>query len=113
MAVVAASIQKQSKRNMIVTWTPVLNGDTGEIATNLENTHSTVQVSGTFGAGGSIKLEGSLDGSIWTTLQDPSNAAIVFTSAGMVTVRDVVKFVRPSVTAGDGTTSLTCIFLAR
>jgi len=113
MAVVTASIQKQSKRDMIVTWTPLLNGDTGEILNNLENRFSTVQIAGTFGAGGSVNLEGSLDGSAWTILQDPSNAAITLTSAGMVTVRDVVKYFRPNVTAGDGTTALTCILLVR
>lgn len=113
MAVITASIQKQSKRDMIVTWTPLENGDTGAIVNNLENRYATVQVSGTFGIGGSINLEGSLDGSIWTILQDPSNTAITFTSAGMVTVRDVVKYFRPDITAGDGTTSLTCILLAR
>jgi len=113
MAIIAASIQKQSKRDMIVTWTPLANGDTVAVTTNLEIRFAAVQVSGTFGVGGSVNLEGSLDGTIWTILQDPSNAAITLTSAGMVTVRDVVKFFRPNVTAGDGTTALTCIVLAR
>jgi len=113
MAVITASLNKQGNRDITVTWTPLENGDTGEVLNNIANRYATVQVGGTFGAGGTIILQGSLDGSTWVTLQDPANADISFTAAGMVTVRDMVKYIRPSVTAGDGTTALTCILLAR
>ena len=113
MAIITASISKQSNRDFLVTWTPLANGDTGEVVNNLENRYATVQFTGTFGAGGSVNLEGSLDGSLWTTLLDSTGAAITLTAAGMVTVRDMVKYYRPHVTAGDGTTAITCNLLAR
>lgn len=65
--------------------------------------------SGTFGAGGSVVLQGSTDGVTWTplliggspaVLTGPGNFAWLDASAATVT------YVRPSVT-GDGTTSIT------
>ena len=113
MAIIDATIVKQAKRNLLVTWTPLANGDEGELINNLENRFATVQIGGTFGAGGSINLEGSLDGVAWTILNDSDGAAITLTSAGLVSVRDMVAYYRPDVTAGDGTTALTCRLLVR
>lgn len=64
-----------------------------------------MQASGTFGSGGSVQLEGSNDGVNWVKL---SPAAL--TSAGMTTTlgaEERPRYIRPNVTAGDGTTSLT------
>jgi hypothetical protein len=113
MPVIAAALEKQSNRDITCSWTPLANGDTGAPLFNPENRFATVQVTGTFGVGASISIEGSLNGIDWITLQDSSNAAITLTAAGMVTVRDMVKYIRPNVTAGDGTTALTCVVLAR
>jgi hypothetical protein len=63
------------------------------------------QVTGTFGSGGSIQLEGSDDGVNFYKL---SPAAL--TSAGFFAalgVNERHKFIRPHVTAGDTTTALT------
>jgi hypothetical protein len=113
MAIITASIQKQANRDKVATWTPLLNGDSGSVLTNVGNTYATVQVSGTFGVGGSITLQGSLDGVTYQTLLDNSGAVVTFTAAGMVTVRDIVLYYKPLVTAGDGTTALTCNLLVR
>ena len=113
MAIITASITKQANRNVLVTWTPLANGDSGSVLNNIENIYATVQISGTFGAAGSISLQGSLDGVTYQTLLDSAGSPITLTAAGMVTVRDVVAFFKPVVTAGDGTTALTCNLLAR
>ncbi len=57
-------------------------------------------VAGTFGAGGSIQLEESNDGTNWfiNGTAKTSNAYVDFSSAS--------RFFRFNVTAGDGTTSL-------
>lgn len=65
------------------------------------------QVTGTFGTGGSIQLEGSNDRVNWVKL---SPAAL--TSAGFFAAlgtNERPKFVRPNVTGGDATTSLNVV----
>lgn len=65
------------------------------------------QASGTFGAGGSVQIEGSNDNATWVKLSPAAlTAAGLFAALG---VTERPKFVRPSVTAGDGTTNLTVI----
>lgn len=67
----------------------------------------TVQITGTFGSGGSIRMEGSNDGgTTWAILTDPLGTNLVFTAAGMKQITELPALIRPLVTAGDGTTSL-------
>lgn len=67
----------------------------------------TVQVTGTFGAGGSINIEGSNDdGTTYAILTDTLGNALTFTSAGMKQITELPAWIRPRVTAGDGTTAL-------
>lgn len=73
-----------------------------------------VQVEGTFGAGGTVLIEGSNDGTNWRTLTDPLGNALSITTAGIKQVTEAVAQMRPRVSAGDGTTSLTVtIFMRR
>lgn len=72
-----------------------------------------VQVTGTFGAGGSISWEGSNDGTNWATLNTPAGAAITLTAAGLKQVLEGSLYARPHVTAGDGTTALVVTVFAR
>lgn len=68
-----------------------------------------VQASGTFGVGGSVTFEGSILGTVWfpLTLRGGTSAA-TFTAAGGGLVQGAIRFIRPRVTAGDGTTALVC-----
>lgn len=97
----------------LVTWTGLLNGDTGAPVSLTDFPDRTVQVSGTFGVGGTVVFEGSNNGTAWSTLTDPQGNAISKTSAAVETVTEVPRYVRPQVTAGDGSTSLTVTMLAR
>jgi hypothetical protein len=72
-----------------------------------------VQISGTLGAGGSLRIEGSNDGTNYATLTDPQGNALDLTSLKIETVMEITRYIRPRVTAGDGTTSLTCTILVR
>jgi hypothetical protein len=73
-----------------------------------------VQVLGTFGAGGNLRVEGSNDGgTTYATLTDPQGNALDFTSAKIEQITEVCELVRARVTAGDVTTSLTVAFLLR
>lgn len=99
-----------------VTWTGLLNGDTGAAVSLAEFADKSIQFSGTFGAGGTIVLQGSNDltsPTNWFTLTDPQTSAISKTAAALEQVIEQTVWVRPSVTAGDGTTSLTARLLCR
>lgn len=90
-----------------ITWPAVINGNQGS-AYSGDWFSAYFQVTGTFGAGGSVQIEGSNDGVNWIIL--PGVVALVaagFFAPPTAGVRP--KFVRCNVTAGDGTTALTVI----
>lgn len=96
------------------TWTGLLNGDQGEAATYPDyGGDATVTFEGTFGVGGSITLNGSNDGVNFYPMTDPQGNAITKTAAGMEVVEEAPLYIRPNVTAGDGTTLLQCRVLVR
>ncbi len=89
---------------VVHTWAAIPNGNQGDAAGGPYITASFV-VTGTFGAGGSIRLEGSQDGTNWFALSPVAlTAAGIFAALGAA---EHPKFIRPNVTAGDGTTALT------
>lgn len=97
----------------LVTWTGLLNGDDGSPAQWCDYADRCVQVSGTFGTGGSVTVQGSNDGTTWATLVDPQGNNLTFTAAKIEQALELPRYVRPIVTAGDGTTSLTVTILMR
>lgn len=107
MATVAGIRTDGFTEGVFETWTPLANGDDGSTATFVGAGDRTVQVTGTFGVGGTVILEGSLDGTTWFGLRDPTSTAISFTAAGLKAILEAVPYIRPRVTAGDGTTSIT------
>ena len=72
-----------------------------------------VQVSGTFGAGGTVVIEGSNNGTNWITLTDQLGTALSFTGADIAPIMEVTRYIRPRVTAGDGTTAIVVTMLLR
>lgn len=87
-------------------WTGLLNGDDGVPLEGADWADRTIQFDGTFGAGGSISLLGSNDGTNYFALTDPQGNAITKTAAGLEVIEEGPRYIKPSVTAGDGTTSL-------
>lgn len=88
------------------TWPAVPNGNQGDGHGGPYITAS-FQATGTFGAGGSVRLEGSEDGVNYFALTPTALvAAGIFAPLG---VTEHPKFIRPSVTAGDGTTAITVV----
>jgi hypothetical protein len=98
---------------VLVIWTGLLNTDDGTPFDFVPGGDRCVQFVGTFGTGGTIILEGSNDGTNYVTLTDPSSTTISKTAAAIEQVLELTRFVRPRVTAGDGTTSLTAILLMK
>jgi hypothetical protein len=98
---------------VVATWGPMANGDTGSPLKRPDLVDRSLQVTGTFGAGGSVAVEGSNDGVNFYALSNPQGTTIAVTAAGIVQIEEATVYVRPHVTAGDGTTSLTCTMCAR
>lgn len=104
------------KRTHKWTVSGLLNGDQSSSHSGSRLSDKTVQVLGTFGAGGSVNIEGSNDGgTTWAILNDTrgeTTGVLTFTGADIRTINEVPELIRANVTAGDGTTNLTVIINA-
>lgn len=96
-----------------VSWGPLANGDSGLPFGNPGFADRAVQIQGTFGAGGTVVIEGSNDGINYITLTDPQGVALSKIAAAIRGITEITKLIRPRVSAGDGTTSITVTLLAR
>lgn len=72
-----------------------------------------VQVIGTFGAGGNLRVEGSIDESNYAALNDPFGTALNITAASVKGITEIPLRTRPNVTAGDGSTDLDVFIISR
>jgi len=101
----------------LFSWTGLTNAttDDGEpIGTDYAGySDRSVQVIGTFGVGGTVRIEGSLDGTNYAVLTDPQGNALDITSAKIEAISEAVLYMRPRVTGGDGTTSLSVYIFGR
>lgn len=99
---------------MVVTWTPLTTtNQTGSALQLPRNADKTVTITGTWGVGGSVTLQGSNDGTTWLSLTDPQGNAITKTADGIEAITENPLYIRPNCTAGDGTTSIKVIVAAR
>lgn len=103
----------QTNKACIATWAAMANGDVGSPVDQSQYTDKGMQVFGTFGAGGAITMQGSNDGTNWATLADPQGNALVITTAGVKFIAEATRYIRPFITGGDGTTSLTVSILLK
>ncbi len=101
-----------------VIWSGLDSDDSGVPVKFAKYSDKTVQIYGTFGAAGSVTLQGSNDprcdaahpdhaNAVYSTLTDPQANAITKTSAAIEEVLENPLWIRPLVTGGDGTTSIT------
>lgn len=97
----------------VITWSGLLNGDFGTPVGFMGSGDKSVQFSGTFGVGGTIVLEGTLDGTNYHTLSDLQTTAISKTAAALEGIAEAVLAIRPRVTGGDGSTNLVATLLVR
>jgi hypothetical protein len=117
MAVREPIVTKNMARNGGVVWaqwTGLLNGDTGDWVGEPDYCLRTFQVFGTFGSGGSVSIDGSNDQTPtnYAVLSNWQGTALTTNAATFLTSRDLPMWVRPRVTAGDGTTNLTVTMAA-
>lgn len=113
MATVSPTVTQVTHFAHTAVWPSMANGDVGEAYVTPDFPDKTIQITGTFGAGGTVVLEGSLDGTNYQVLTDFTGASISLTSAALLGVTENVLYMRPRVSGGDGTTSLTVTVLTR
>lgn len=90
----------------LATWAALANGEAGQPVSLHRYPDKTFQISGTFGAGGSVNIEGSNDGSNWNVLADINGNALTRNASGIDTISDNPFYIRANCTVGDGTTNL-------
>lgn len=92
----------------IIEWGPGANSnDTFVAVARGDLVDRSVQVEGTFQTGTSATLVGSNDGTNFHALHDPFGNVIAITAAGIAQVIEVTAWMKPAITAGTGTESLT------
>ena len=98
----------QIKNINIVTWGPMVDGDVGQPYIPTFSADKSIQVEGTFGAD-TITVQGTnyQTAGNWETLNDPSNNPLLITSKGVKQILQATYQIRPIVTGGDGSTSVT------
>lgn len=108
-----------------VKWTGLLNGDDGEPYVVGHRLVKSVQLYGTLGTGGNCNIEGTLDrvydtegnkltagnAPTYAVLNDLQGNALGMNAAKIEGVQENVVAIRPKISAGDGSTSLTCVAL--
>lgn len=91
---------------LIATWSNLANGDTGAPLDCSTYADRVVQFDGTLGAGGNLIVEGSVDGVLYYTLTDLQGIALSLAALTLKSVAQITRFIRPRISAGDGTTLL-------
>ena len=93
-----------------ITWSGLTNAtsDTGDPYESHEDAIRLVQVTGTFRAGGTVLIEGSLlsDAATFGQLHDTAGSDLSFGDSRVEQIQEGPCIIRPRVSAGDGTTSL-------
>lgn len=99
----------------IYSWAPMdaVTNNVGSAVGSPGSGDRTVQVTGTFGVGTQVAIEGSIDNANWFTLRDPSGSSLIFSSAGLKAIMENVIALRPHLIAGDGTESISVVLLTR
>jgi hypothetical protein len=110
----AFAANSDNRDGWIVTWSNMQNGDIGVAPTDLIGfADHTVQVEGTFGAGGTCQILGSLDNINNRQLTDPQGNLLNIVSPAIKQVTEACLYMIPKISSGDGTTNLTVTALFR
>lgn len=113
MAVRNPTITQLYDGALVVQWSGLLNGDIGAPVEYPGHSDRSVQIQGTFGVGGTCVIQGSNDGTNYQSLTDPQGNAISKTAASIEMVTELTRYIRPNITAGDGTTNLEVTMVLR
>lgn len=104
-------LQGGAEEGSLVVWPSMQNGDDGQPYSRVTWADRSVQIEGNFGLNGALQIQGSNDGSNYRPLNDPQGNALTVISAKVAQVTEASAQIRPQVTGGDITTSLTVTML--
>lgn len=117
MATKNPTITRVGSHTVVAFWENLTSADDGAWLPDIfiDYADRSVQVTGTFGVGGTLVIQGSNESTPTTaaTLNDPSVTALSFTAAGIKQVLEQARSIRPNVTAGDGSTDLDVYMVCR
>jgi hypothetical protein len=105
--------QTTSPDTWVVSWTNMANGDTGFPLQMPGSSDRSVQVTGEFGAGGTVNIIGSNDGVNYSVLTDPQGNALTFTSSKIEAITEATAYIKPYVANGDETTDVNVYILVK
>lgn len=103
----------QGQKAWQIQWANMANGNVGGEIDLTDYSDRSVQVEGTFGSGGTCVIQGTNDLTNWETLRDPSSTSLSLNSAGIHGILELTAQIRPNITEGDSTTSLTVTLVVR
>jgi hypothetical protein len=106
---------------ILFSWSGLLVNDDGAALAVPWFAEKTVHVKGTFGAGGTAKIQFTNDGATAATFgaltaclaRSPDSVAISITGEDGKIILENPVWLRPIITAGDGTTNLQCFIVCR
>ena len=100
---------------IVVEWTGLLNGDTMGPVQLPNLVDRSIQVAGAFGVGGNLRVLGTNFSTFINEvpLNDAQGNVLDITAAKIEQILEMTLFIGGTVTAGDGTTSLTVRLLAK
>ena len=96
----------------VATWAALAVGDDGTPLPFSQYTDRSVQVFGIFD-GATLRIEGSNDGTNWSTLTDPQGNDLLITTSKIEMVTEASAFIRPIVIGGGVSTELTVCMLCK
>jgi len=107
MSVIASTSEMIGLGVTLLTWTGLAAGDTATPVACGASADKTMQVYGTFD-GETMTMQGSmLAASEFIDMSDPQGNSMAYTSADLEVILENPLYIRPSMSAGAGTTSLT------
>ena len=109
--------QSFHSKGHVIQWAALTQAtlDSGQPYDDFGNSDRSIQLNGTLGVAGACVIEGSNDNVNYFLLKDQGGTAMTLTALGIYGFQPGIlpRYIRPRITAGDGTTSLTVILLAR
>src|SRR5712672_387417 len=111
MAVKAKTVVSPGQNMDAITWAAMVNTDTGEVVDvqGARSLTAMLQAGGVLGIGGNCRWEGSFDNVNWFTMTSEIGIPVAANVVALVTpvmLKERPRWVRPNISAGDGTTSL-------
>jgi hypothetical protein len=93
-------------RTRVVSWIEMGQSDTATAVQLGAWSDRSVQVAGDFSGAASLAIHGSNDGTNYILLQDTLGDDLTFTAAGLLSIGQATRYIKPVLSSGNGSTDL-------